>query len=154
MSGRQAKVLKEQSDLYGLPFGGPTINLGQLAKALHDFLAVHARRLTSRTESGDPLLGDSSSPALEQYRRERAVLARLDRLEREEQLLPRDETHDALSRISVILRRSLETIERQHGAAAADVLRQALDEADREILQFLAPPRPESTPDALASGPS
>src|SRR3990172_5054457 len=45
MSGGQAKVLKEQADRYGLPFGGPTINLPAVARALHDFLADNAHKL-------------------------------------------------------------------------------------------------------------
>src|SRR6478672_11158033 len=39
MSGRQAKVINEQADRYGIPFGGSTIDLKQVVHALHDFLA-------------------------------------------------------------------------------------------------------------------
>src|SRR5215510_9029642 len=35
MSGRQTKVLNEQADRYGLPFGGPTVSLPAFVKAFH-----------------------------------------------------------------------------------------------------------------------
>src|SRR5690242_10540213 len=39
MSGRQSKVINEQAERYGLPFGGPTINLSAVVRAWHNFLA-------------------------------------------------------------------------------------------------------------------
>jgi hypothetical protein len=131
MSGRQTKVINEQAKRYGIPFGGATVNLPDVARAFHDFLAENAVRLNQ----DDALLnGDgASSPALERYREERALLARLDRLEREEQLVSRDEAREGLARIANLLRTAGETLERQHGADAADVLREALEEAQREI---------------------
>ena len=101
MSGRQTKVINEQANRYDLPFGGPVIHLPKLAKALHDFLAANAQKLAS---TDDPLLQGTSSPALEAYRQERAALARLDRLEREQQLVPRDRVREALGRIAAIIR--------------------------------------------------
>ena len=47
MSGRQTKVINEQAARYDLPFGGPTIDLPDVVRALHDFLAKHAQRLAS-----------------------------------------------------------------------------------------------------------
>jgi hypothetical protein len=65
MSGRQCKVINEQASRYGLPFGGPKINLPVLARALHDFLAANAVKL-AREE--DELMVGGNSPALERYR--------------------------------------------------------------------------------------
>ncbi|MEZ6072261.1 MAG: hypothetical protein R3C10_18880 [Pirellulales bacterium] len=131
MSGRQTKVINEQAKRYGIPFGGASINLADVVRALHDFLAENAWKL-SQDEA--LLAGDgSSSPALERYREERALLARLDRLEREEQLVARDQVREGLARIAGLLRTAGETLERRHGAEAADVLREALEEAEREI---------------------
>src|SRR5688500_9477443 len=45
MSGRQTKVLNEQAERYGIPFGGRTIHLPNVVRALHEFLARNARRL-------------------------------------------------------------------------------------------------------------
>ena len=130
MSGRQTKVINEQATRYGIPFGGAKIDLAAVVKSLHDFLADNARRLA---REDDELLQGGSSPALERYREERALLARLDRLEREDRLLPRDEVRQALGRIAAILRNAGDTLSREFGTAAAEVLHEALDDAQREI---------------------
>src|SRR6186997_2406488 len=93
MSGRQTKVINEQALRYDLPFGGATVNLPAVVRALHDFLAENAHKLN---KDDDELLQGNGSPALERYREERALLARLDRQEREGQLLPREVTRIAL----------------------------------------------------------
>ena len=136
MSGRQTKVLNEQAALYSLPFGGPIISLPDVVRALHDFLATHAQRLAN-----DPLLqGDVASPALERYREERAALARLDRLEREGTLVLRHELLEGLGRIASLVRTAGETLQRQYGPGAADVLNEAVDDAEREISRMFEPP--------------
>jgi hypothetical protein len=130
MSGRQAKVINEQALRYGIPFGGAMISLPTVVRSLHDFLADNAQKLA---REDDELMQGSGSPALERYREERALMARLDRLEREGQLLPRDEVRVALGRIAAIVRGAGDTLQRQFGQAAADILLEALDDAGREI---------------------
>jgi hypothetical protein len=130
MSGRQTKVLNEQAALYGIPFCGPTIDLAAVARALHDFLAANAQKLA---EEDDLLRGEGGSPALERYREERAALARLDRLERERQLLPRDDVRQGLARIAAMLRGMGEALQRQFGLAAVELLEETLDDAQHEI---------------------
>ncbi len=130
MSGRQAKVINEQAIRYGIPFGGARIDLPAVVKAMHNFLANNAQKLA---REDDVLLQGGNSPALEEYRRERTLLARLDRMTRERQLLPRDEVREALGRIAAILRGAGDTLVRKFGPAAAEVLLEALDDAQREI---------------------
>ena len=130
MSGRQTKVINEQAERYGIPFGGPSIDLPAVVRALHDFLATHAHKLTG---DDDPMLAGGSSPALERYREERAALARLDRLERERLLVRRDEVREGLGRIAAIIRGAGEVLQREFGAAALEVLNDALDDAQSEI---------------------
>src|SRR4051812_7280136 len=133
MSGRQAKVLIEQAGRYDLPFGGATVDLPAVVRALHDFLADNALKLAR--DDDDPLLAGTggSSPALERYREERAALAKLDRLERERSLIPRDRCREALGRIATILRSAGDALGRQFGSGATDVLYEALDDATREV---------------------
>jgi hypothetical protein len=131
MSGRQPKILREQAQAYGIPFDGATVDLPTVVKALHDFLAKNGRKLLADTD--DPMLAVGNSPALEEYRRERAKLARLDRLEREEVLLPREKVHEGLTRIAAILRSAGETLQRSFGSEPYQVLMEALDDARREI---------------------
>ena len=103
----------------------------------YDLHAIHAWRDSQRQaradQAADPLLAGAASPALEQYRRERAKIARLDRLERERELVPRDEVHTLLGQIAVVLRSAGETLQRTYGPEAQTILDEALDEAERLI---------------------
>lgn len=130
MSGRQTKVLKEQAARYGIPFGGPTVNLPAVVRALHDFLADNAIKLARADEQ---LLQGPNSPALERFRDERAKIAKLDREERERQLVSRDEVRQNLARIATILRGAGDTLQRQFGPEAVAILYEALEDAEREI---------------------
>lgn len=145
MSGRQTKVINEQAARYGIPFGGPTIDLPKVVRAFHDFLADNALRLAR----DDDLLRGGSSPALERYRQERAELARLDRLERQRRLLPRDEVRQALGRIAAILRGAGDALQRKFGADAVEILYEALDDARREVERSMGEePADQDAPDA------
>lgn len=141
MSGRQTKVLHDQAERYGIPFGGRTIHLPKVIRAIHDFLATNARRLL--TEEDELLYSSSSSPALERYREERAKLARLDRLEREGTLIPQDEVRQGLSQIVHILRMAAETLRSQCGPEALEILNDALDAATETISRMQDPNGPE-----------
>ena len=132
MSGRQTKVLNEQAQRYQIPFGGAQINLPAVVRALHDFLAENAVKLA---RDDDELMQGASSPALERYREERAALARLDRLEREDQLVPRDQVRQALGRIAAMLRAAGDGLQRQFGCPALEILLEALDDAEREVVR-------------------
>ena len=135
MSGRTPRVLIDQAERYGFPYPhGPkaAIELPAVVKWLHDFLAKNAMRL-SAPETDDPLLAGSNSPALEEYRRERTKIARLERMQREGSLLPRDTVHELLGRIASVLRSAGENLARQHGPDAHQILDEALDDAQREI---------------------
>lgn len=137
MSGRQAKVLNEQAVLYGLPFGTAVIDLPVVVRAWHDFLARNAKKL-SALDCDDPLLAGENSPALERYRDERAKLAKMDRLERERTLLPRDEIHEMLGRVAGIIRGAGDGLQRQYGSEAHALLDEAMDDAVKEIESYFA----------------
>ena len=130
MCGKQTKQINEQAVRYGLPFGGPTVDLTVFFPALFEFLAANASKLSREDEA---LLQGPASPALEAYREERAKIAKLDRQERERQLVRRDEVRQALARIAVILRGAGDTLQRQFGAEAVEILYEALEDAEREI---------------------
>jgi hypothetical protein len=54
-------------------------------------------------------------------------------LEREGSLLPRDDVREALGRMASMLRSAGEALQRQFGAAAAEILNEALEDAQREV---------------------
>ncbi|MBN1458343.1 MAG: hypothetical protein JXA57_02320 [Armatimonadetes bacterium] len=131
MAGRQARTVNEQAVTYNLPIGGRTIDLAALIRALHDFLARNARKLAE--DDLDPLMAGGSSQALEDYRRERAKIARLERLEREGRVVRVDEIRVGLQTISSHLRRAGEQIARQGHGEAHSILEEGLDASEEEI---------------------
>ena len=151
MSGRQAKIINEQALRYDIPFGGASINLPAVVRSLHDFLADNAHKLA---REDDELLQGNGSPALERYREERAAMARLDRLEREKQLVPRDEVREALGRIAAIIRGAGDTLQRQFGQSAADILFEALDDAAREVDRAFEGPDIDQSPEPAPPSPA
>ena len=132
MSGRQAGQLKEQAERYGIPFGGKTVDLPEVVRKWHDFLAANKIKLAKVEGDDELLLGPGSSPWLEELRKETAKIKRMDRLERERELLPRGVVHEGLTRMSTILRNFGETLERHYGPAAKQLLNDVLDDYQRE----------------------
>ena len=137
MCGRQTKVLNEQALRHGIPFGGATIDLPAVVRALHDFLADNKHKLA---RDDDDLMVGPASPALERYREERAALARLARLEREGELLPRDLVRQSLSKTASIIRTAGEALQKQFGDSAAEMLYEAIGDAEAEIERFFSEP--------------
>ena len=159
MSGRQTKVINEQALRYDIRFGGATVNLPAVVRALHNFLADNSHKLN---KDDDELLQGNGSPALERYREERAILARLDRQEREGQLLPREVTRIALGRVATILREAGDTLNRQFGATAGEILSEAIEDVMREIdstfgnlpVNLQEPEAPHGDPEQVPAEPS
>jgi hypothetical protein len=129
LSGRQHKVLDEQATRYGMPILGSVISLTAVARWIHDFLARNAQKLKPEEEQ----LLEGNSDWSEKYRQERTLLTRLERHEREGQLVSRDKSHQCWTRVAGVLRQAGETLQRQFGAAALRVLNQALENATREV---------------------
>lgn len=128
-SCRQDKVLNEQAARYGIPIGGATINVQEVAFWLHNFLAERSRQLAG----DDPDDPDSGSASLE---RMRLAKARMEELRYERELgtwLPRKTVHDAHARIAAVLRVAGDALRRQFGAAAQKILNDALEDAKREV---------------------
>lgn len=133
MSGRQHKVLAEQAGRYGIPLFGELVNLYEVIRWVHDFLAEHGPQLLKVEGEEAMLIGGESTPALEKLREESFRLKRLDRLERQKELLPRAALHDGLTRIASRLRRAGETLQKRYDPEAQDILNEALDDVEREI---------------------
>lgn len=83
-----------------------------------------------RPPKGMPYL---ASPALERYREERAAMARLDRLEREGQLVARGDVREGLGRVAAIIRAAGDGLLQQFGPEAVELLNESLSDAEREI---------------------
>ena len=150
LSGRQHKVLDEQAGRYGIPILGSLIDLAAVARWLHDFLARNAQKL--KPDDDGLLQGDSDWA--EKYRKERALLVRLERREREGTLVDREKSHQCWTRVAGVLRRCGEVLQRQYGPAALRLLNQALEDAAREVDSLFTdgtPPQPDSADDRRGS---
>jgi len=92
-----------------------------------------ARRLAP--EGADPLLADAGgrSPALERYREERAILARLDRQEKQGDLLRREVVHQLYSRLAHMLRAAGQILQERYGAGANEAVTEALATFERSL---------------------
>jgi hypothetical protein len=60
-------------------------------------------------------------------------MARLERLRLEGQLISRKRVREAFNRVSSILKSVGESLQRQFGPKALDVLNEGLDDAEREV---------------------
>jgi hypothetical protein len=128
-----------------LPAAGPHVKIVGKRPYFRVCLFVRAAidEAVRKAQAGvDELLaGGGDSPALEAYRLEKAKLARLDRLERERQLLDRDLTHAWLSQLASIIRSAGETMQRQLGQPGREahaILEEALAEYERSVKRELA----------------
>ena len=81
----------------------------------------------------DPMLRGDSSPGLERYRAARAELAEMDLAEKRGQLVRVESIRRMLDTVASLIRDATVRIDRQFGAEAADMIGDALDEADRHI---------------------
>ena len=136
--GRAARTLNEQAVRYRIPIQGPTVDLYALIQWLHQFLADNRHKLVA--ESGDVLLEGASQALKDEYvrtqileKREKAELARMDRLEREGALLPKEMVREFNARLATVLRTAGDVLQREFGPDAARVVNEALENLAREV---------------------
>ncbi len=140
-SGRQYKILDEQAQRYGIPVGGPSIDLAEVAVWIHDLLAAHGRRILAgdaATDIWDDMEdgGTESSPASPALERKREVEYQLrlrDLAERDGQLVSRERTRQGLALAAGIFKQFGDTLQRQFGADALDLWNDALNDWERAI---------------------
>ena len=135
MAGRQHKVVNEQAIITRIPFDAKTINLPDVVRALHDFLARNKYKLAG-ADDDDPMFAGANSPQLERYRKIKTDLLELQLGKERKQLLSREFVHEIHVQVAALLRGAGETLQRKHGQDAADVLNMALDDGDRLIATF------------------
>ena len=127
-------MLNEQAARYGIPLGGARIDLPAVVKALHDFLAANAQKL-ARDE--DDLLAGGGSPALERYREGARETGPAGAAGAPKSAAAAKRGPGSWGRIAAVLRAAGDALQRQFGAAAVEILYEALDDAQRELDQSL-----------------
>ena len=137
MSGRQAKVVNDQARLYGIPLLGRTIDLVEVIRWIHDWLAENASKLAAIEAGEDPLMSGTDSPALERYRLARAQMVELELAERRGDLIRRDHLREGLARYARGVRATGDSLRRQFGKDAHDLLNEHLDDAERDVIEYI-----------------
>lgn len=146
--GRQAKVVNDQADTFGVPLRGATVNGLEVLKWIHDFFAAHKYELPAiiRGEGGqDSPREQLIREQIEVYRR-RVILLENKIAVDESILLPRAEVHELLVQLARILRGAGERLHKQFGPQAASILEVALGDFDA-TMQQLAPKSGEAHSD-------
>lgn len=128
MSQRRLKELDQQAASYEMPIAGDTINLAAVVTWFHKFLAENHHKLRAPASEDDLVYGGGDSPMLEKLREEMWKLKRLDRCERERNLVSREQLRDGLNQMVCLLRGLGDRLHFRHGAAAAELLNQYLDD--------------------------
>ncbi len=131
LSGRQAKILKQQAAKYGIPFSEKVIDLGAVARGMHDLLAKYWRRF-SELETDEEMLDGATSPQLERWRAIKASREEIRLSHDLDEVVSRTVVHDGLLRIAAVFRTAGDAIQRQFGADAYEILEAAMTEAERE----------------------
>lgn len=126
MSGRQHKSLGDLARNYGFPLDGPTVDLPAFVSFFCTFMSQNGQKLLSDPDGDLENAGDDS-PMLERLRKEKWRLARLDRRERENQLLPRAKVHETLAILAELIRGVGDKLQKNHGAEAARALNETMD---------------------------
>ena len=130
LSGRQAKVLLEQSARHGLPFSGAYLDLAVIIRGFHDLLSLHHDRL-STDDSDEVLMRSGDSPTLERWRLAKARLVEIEVEEKLGTILNINDVTAFVCTMADIVRRVGERLQRYYGQAAADVLNEGIDDLER-----------------------
>ena len=156
LSGRQSKVLLEQSERHGLPVAGASLDLLAIIRAFHDLLSRHRHRLLTE-DPDETLMKSGEGPTLERWRLAKAQLAELDVQERIGNLADMDAVRFGFGILANILRGVGEKLQRHFGEGAADIFNNGIEDFQRAAeAQFEGPQpfeiaRPVPLPDFEAS---
>ena len=127
MSGRQDKVLNEQAVRYGLPVGGPKVDLVVLVQWLHQFLADHRHDLSRILDANIAAL--TPKEQLDQIRVERERR----RLERESlELVDAEAVRQGHAKLVAMLRRTGERM-RAVDEECYLLLQETLEEFEQQV---------------------
>jgi hypothetical protein len=132
-SGRQYKILDEQAQRYGIPVGGPTIDLAEIAVWIHDLLATHGRRILAGDSAEDLEVGTTNSPALERKREVEYEIRLRELAQIDKQLVSRDMTRQCHAVAASIFKDYGQTVQKKYGADALDLWNQTLNAWERAV---------------------
>jgi phage terminase Nu1 subunit (DNA packaging protein) len=145
LSGRKDKVILEQAAQYGIPIGGPEVDLGAVLRWLHDSIAAGKfKPLGGAGGESFDWMPDAQKSRLgeEQIRKTRAQadILELEREEKEKTLIPREAVFGLHSQIAGVFRTFADRLQKTFGLEARKMFLETIDAAERKINGLLADP--------------
>lgn len=131
LGGKETRRLKKQADLYGLAWGGRTIDLGALLRSV-DALLQRIAPYYSRwigEDKPEASTSERQSPALERCREIRAKSLQLQFDLESKQAIPREQLRTGMREFARIIRGAGERLQQRYGRDAQEILDKALTDA-------------------------
>lgn len=128
--GLSTRQLHLQADTHGLPIGGPTVDMEQLVYALHRFLAANREALKGNAH-------EQIDEHEREMRRMRREAMQLDLEERRRSVVHRETLAEGFERISAVLHRLGDRLQRRYGEDALQLFEDSLDEAERVLDELI-----------------
>jgi hypothetical protein len=98
------------------------------ARLLTQLLNREAVEAAAAGTGADPLLSGEASPALEEYRKHRARVAKVEADQRENLAVSVSEVKPVLLALCAVIRQGIERVERSHGGEAVAPIRDGLEQ--------------------------
>lgn len=122
----RANQARDQLLRFGFPWG-KTISFYEFAYRFHDFLRENQHRLAAPDRQG------TEEQSLVSMRWERTRILTLQRREMETKLVSRENVRKALNQLARILRGATELLQKYHGADAAGIVEEAVQDFTRNL---------------------
>ena len=134
MSGRQAKIINEQANRYGIPIAGSTISLPALLRWLHDFLAEKQHVLRRDV---DDVAMNADTEAAERYRRAKAGQEEIKLAAMQGRYCDTEQILSGLGIYFGSLRESFHALQKRVDRSACRDIQDAINGAEEKAREFL-----------------
>ena len=134
MSGRQAKIINEQANRYGIPIAGRTISLPALLRWLHDFLAEKQHILRRDV---DDVAMNADTEAAERYRKAKAGQEEIKLAAMQGRYCDTEQILSGLGIYFGSLRESFHSLQKRVDRAACREIQEAINGAELKAREFL-----------------
>lgn len=136
MAGISARRRHDDARAYGAPLRGTSIDLRELVRWMHEFIAENRGHLR-RDDDEALMLADTSDPSLSRYRLAKARLAENELAQQTRELVPVSLVAPVFDALADAMREAAEQVGRDLGPAAQDAVSErieaVLDEAERRL---------------------
>lgn len=146
LSGRPSTSLRQMQGTYGIPFAANPVNLRVVLRGMHELLARHYHQFRQVKDTGRPSLSDPEadlenpdapqSPALEEMRRHKAALLKLELEQKRGELVLKADVDAMVSRMAAVTRKMTDQLRKAYNDGVVDIVDAALEDLRREAAGF------------------